>query len=121
MMKQQLHNRGSRGEKSLAVVAVLVLLLVAVCLMGIICEPSHGTELPPAVVTASSAAGNEDGPRIVGGFVPERRLGGPPPNDSSVVLSWNFINALFALIIALEILVFPLLFWLWFGKEQRME
>ena len=74
----------------------------------------------PAIVTAADKGIDNDGPRIVGGFVPERHPGPPPAKEASFWLSWNFINGLFVIIILFEIIVFPLLFWLWFGSRQQM-
>lgn len=112
----------SRWEKSLTLLAMLVLLLVSVCLFCIIYEPAgEYLDDPPPVVTASNYGSSEDGPKIVGGFVPERRMGPPPDREAPLFLSWDFINALFAIIIAFEVVVFPLLFWLWFGRQQHVE
>jgi len=112
-----------RGERVVTFLTMLVLLLVSCCLFGIIYEPDGGEYIdrPAPVVTAADSGSNADGPKIVGGFVPERHLGPPPIQESPVFLSWNFINGLFVIIILCEIIVFPLLFWLWFGRQQHLE
>ncbi|BAL83294.1 hypothetical protein SELR_15860 [Selenomonas ruminantium subsp. lactilytica TAM6421] len=121
-MKQRVHDSQSKGEKSVIVLAVLVLMLVSFCLFGIICEPDSGyEEEKPNIVTAADNGSDTEGPRIVGGFVPERHMGPPQPKEAPLFLSWDFINGLFVVIILFEIIVFPLLFWLWFGKQQHME
>ena len=122
-MKQQSNNVHGKGEKSLMILAVLVLLLVSFCLFGIICDPGGGgyVEEPPNMVTAANTGSDAEGPKIVGGFVPERHMGPPQAKEAPLFLSWNFINGLFVIIILFEIIVFPLLFWLWFGKQQHME
>ena len=114
---------GPRGRKNkrmtLAVVAAL--LLTVTCLVGIFVDETSVVEPQGAVVSYVNAAGSEgkDEPRVVGGFVPNRRLGPPPQKPDEEILSWDLINGLFAVIIFLELVVFPLLFWLWFGKEQH--
>lgn len=120
---QMQHVTHHRGEKTITFLAVLVLLLVSFCLFGIIYEPAGGEYLdqPATVVTAAENGSDADGPKIVGGFVPERHSGPPPMQESPAFLSWNFINALFVIIILCEIIVFPLLFWLWFGRQQHLE
>ena len=72
---------------------------------------------PPAVAVAADSDG--EGPRIVGGFVPERH--NPPEihKNETVFLSWEFINSLFALILVFEFIVMPILMWLWFGKKKE--
>ncbi len=119
-MQQAMH---CRGEKTITLLAVLVLLLVSFCLFGIIYEPVDGEYIdrPATVVTAADSGSDADGPKIVGGFVPARYSGPPPMQDSPAFLSWNFINALFIIIILCEIIVFPLFFWLWFGRQQHLE
>ena len=67
-----------------------------------------------------TAAASYDGPRIVGGVVPgetvraEEKSGEDKGNDP-IFLSWDFINGLFAIIIVLEFVIFPILFWMWFS------
>ena len=121
-MRQRMSSGYSNGEKYLTLLVILVLLFVSFCLLGVICESTddYYIEAPP-VVTAANNGTAGDGPRIIGGFVPERHYGIPPERDSSVFLSWDFINALFAIIIVFELVVFPLLFWLWFSKPQQLE
>lgn len=112
----------SNGEKYLTLLVILVLLLVSFCLIGIVCESDGDYALEPRPVMTAANGGSSDteGPRIVGGFVPERYDGEEPRRDGLMFLSWNFINALFAIIIVFELVVFPLLFWLWFGKRQSV-
>ena len=120
-MKQQMHDSQGKGEKTVIVLAMLVLMLVSFCLFGIIYEPDGGyVEDPPNVVTAADSGSDAEGPRVVGGFVPERHMGPPPPQEAPLFMSWDFINGLFVIIILFEIIVFPLLFWLWFGKQQHI-
>ena len=119
-MAQQMRNLSGRGDRKLTLIAVMALLLTVTCLFLVLGaqESSQHVE-QPAVVTA---AGDGDGPRIVGGFVPERRFGPPVTNNEfRNFLSWDIINGLFALIFALEFLIFPVLFWLWFGKQETVE
>ena len=51
-----------------------------------------------------AAADSGSGPRVVGGFVPEKFHGPPAVRWEGNLLSWEFINGLFALIFALEFL-----------------
>ena len=115
MMSQQ----GSleKGIATLCIAAVLLLTLT--CLAGLFVEDTVGEKNP--VVSMVTAAGVKEQPQIVGGYVPEHHQGPPPPRQESIFLSWDFINGLFAIILVVEFVVFPFLFWLWFGKDKRTE
>lgn len=108
-----------RKNKKMTLIVVAALLWTVICLVGVFVEEAsdrgRGETVPYMV-----ASDMQEQPRIVSGFVPDRHLG-PPPNQEEEVLSWDLINGLFAVIIFLELVVFPLLFWLWFGKEQHTE
>ena len=91
-MKQQMHDSQGKGEKTVIVLAMLVLMLVSFCLFGIIYEPDGGyVEDPPNVVTAADSGSDAEGPRVVGGFVPERHPGPPPPREAPLFMSWRDI------------------------------
>ena len=110
----------SRGDKNLTWLAVAVLAMVLLCMANLFSDVGKDDEpipQPPPIATA--ADNTEEGPRIVGGFVPEHH--GPPALQWSetVFLSWEFINGLFALILLFEFIVVPFLMWLWFGKKKE--
>ena len=107
-------------EKGIATLCIAtVLLLTLTCLVGLFVEDTADEK--PTVVAVVTAAGGKEQPQIVGGFVPERHQGPPPLRQESFFLSWDFINGLFAIILVVEFVVFPFLFWLWFGKDKRTE
>ena len=111
--------QGARDKKIVTFFIVAALLLTLGCLVGIFVEEvSDKGSAPVPVVTA---AGSKEQPQIVSGFVPDRHQGPPPPRQEAFFLSWDFINGLFALILLAEFVVFPLLFWLWFGKDKHTE
>lgn len=43
----------------------------------------------------------------------------PEDKDEPLILSWDFINGLFAVILVLEFIVFPILFWVWFRPIHK--
>ena len=43
----------------------------------------------------------------------------PDEEEEPLILSWEFINGLFVAILVLEFIVFPLLFWVWFGPKHK--
>ncbi|SFT73329.1 hypothetical protein SAMN02910356_01857 [Selenomonas sp. GACV-9] len=104
----------------------LVLLLIATTVAIFVSQvPCGGNGVP---MQRSYAAADADGPRVIGGFMPESLKGPPPsasePADASssqepVFLSWNFINGLFLGILVLEFVIFPILFWMWFGPGSQ--
>ena len=107
-------------EKGIATLCIAaVLLLTLTCLAGLFVEDTAGEKNP--VVSMVTAAGVKEQPQIVGGYIPERHQGPPPPRPESFFLSWDFINGLFAIILVVEFVIFPILFWLWFGKDKRTE
>ena len=66
------------------------------------------------------------GPRIVNdslveGERPPHQGHGPgvEEEDEPLILSWDFINGLFAAILVLEFIIFPILFWVWFGPIHK--
>ena len=110
----------SRGEKNLTWLAVGALLMALFCMVNLFCDDEADYQAMPSPPPMVMAADNgEDGPRIVGGFVPERH--NPPEihKNETVFLSWEFINSLFALILVFEFIVMPILMWLWFGKKKE--
>ena len=116
-MAQHKDNMPRHSDKKLTLLAVFVLFLTVSCLIWTMWaqDSSYQEEQPVAVVAAADSG---SGPRVVGGFVPEKFHGPPAVRWEGNLLSWEFINGLFALIFALEFLIFPVLFWLWFGKEK---
>lgn len=115
-MVQRGDNLPRHSDKKLTLMALFVLFLTVSCLVWTMWaqDSSYQVEEPAVVV----AADNGNGPKVVGGFVPKRFQGPPAVKWEGSILSWDFINGLFALIFALEFLIFPVLFWLWFGKEK---
>jgi len=109
-----------KGKKIMTLLMVAALLLTLTCLAGIFVEEGAdtGRNVPAAVVTA---AGVKEQPQIIGGFVPERHHGPPEPRQEAFFLSWDFINGVFAVILLMEFIIFPILFWLWFGKDKHTE
>lgn len=95
---------------------VFCILLAALLWAG---EPS--ASLPESV--PANAAGQENSLRITGGTVPSLPRQPAPPEEAPApfFLEWDFINGLFLVILILEFLVFPVLFWLWFGPEKKEE
>lgn len=116
MRKEKNRQRCTRKE-SFFILAVAFLFLVAVAAVGV-SQFSVGKDL--MVAQHATAATSYDGPRIVGGVVPgetvraEEKSGEDKGNDP-IFLSWDFINGLFAIIIVLEFVIFPILFWMWFS------
>lgn len=112
-----------RKNKKMAWIVAAALLLTVTCLAGIFVDEISVEEQRGEAVSYVHAAttGFKEEPRVVGGFVPHRHLGPPPQRPEEEILSWDLINGLFAVIIFLELVVFPLLFWLWFGKDQHTE
>ncbi|MCR5438069.1 MAG: hypothetical protein K6F01_01220 [Selenomonas sp.] len=116
MRKEKNRQRCTRKE-SFFILSVAFLFLVAVAAVGVSQFPV-GREL--MVSQHVTAAASYDGPRIVGGVVPgetvraEEKSGEDKGNDP-IFLSWEFINGLFAIIIVLEFVIFPILFWMWFS------
>ena len=104
--------QGGRDKWIITFCIAAVLLLTLTCLAGLFVEDTADEK--PVVVSVVTAAGVKEQPQIVGGFVPERRQGPPPLSQESFFLSWDFINGLFAIILVVEFVVFPFLFWLWF-------
>ena len=46
----------------------------------------------------------------------------PAASQDPVFLRWDFINGLFLGILVLEFVIFPILFWMWFGPgSQRVD
>ncbi len=98
----------------LTVAFLFIAAIAAVC----VSQFPVGREL--MVSQHATAAAPYDGPRIVGGFVPgattvPAEKSGDGKGNEPIFLSWEFINGLFAVIIVLEFVIFPILFWLWFG------
>ncbi|MCR5756584.1 MAG: hypothetical protein K6F95_01580 [Selenomonas sp.] len=112
--------RRAKRKSIMPLFMVAALLLTLTCLAGIFSEDGSDTvrNAPPAVATAAGAL---EKPQIVGGFVPERHHGLPEPRQEAFFLSWDFINGLFVLILLMEFIIFPFLFWLWFGKHDHTE
>lgn len=111
--------QGARDNKIMTFLIVAVLSLTLTCLAGIFVE-----EVPDkdsAQVPVATAAGTKEEPQIVSGFVPNRLHMPLEPKQESFFLSWDFINGLFAIILLVEFIVFPFLFWLWFGKDKHTE
>ena len=51
-----------------------------------------------------------------------RRTAVPAASQDPVFLRWDFINGLFLGILVLEFVIFPILFWMWFGPgSQRVD
>lgn len=121
-MDERYEPRGRKNKKMTLAVAAALLLTVT-CLLGIFVDEASVEEPRGGAVSYVNAASTElkEEPRVVGGFVPHRRLGPPPQKQDEEILSWNLINGLFAVIIFLEMVVFPVLFWLWFGKKNHTE
>lgn len=112
---------GGWEKRIMAMFIAAALLLTLVCLAGIFVEEVSDKGSGQRPVPVVTAAGIEEQPHIVSGFVPERHQGPPPPKQESFFLSWDFINGLFAVILLMEFVVFPFLFWLWFGKGRHTE
>lgn len=116
-MKEEKNRRRYTTKESLFILTVAFLFLVTVTAVGVSQFPV-GREL--MVSQHVTAAASYDGPRIVGGVVPgetvraEEKSGEDKGNDP-IFLSWDFINGLFAIIIVLEFVIFPILFWMWFS------
>ena len=73
-------------------------------------------------VDRPSDRSGHDGPRVIGKspVVDGRSVqAGLDTQEEPVFLSWDFINGLFAAILVLEFVVFPFLFWLWFGPIHK--
>lgn len=115
MVKRQ----GAKDKKIMTICIVAALWLTLTCLVGIFVE--EVTYIDSGKAAMVTAAGSKEQPQIVSGFVPDRHYGPPPPQQESFFLSWNFINGLFAIILVVEFIVFPILFWLWFGHEKNTE
>ncbi|MBE6075205.1 MAG: hypothetical protein E7202_11960 [Selenomonas ruminantium] len=106
----------------------LALLVIATTFAIFVSQvPCGGNVIPSQRGYAASEA---DGPRIIGGFVPEAPRGAPPAElrddpaapQEPVFLRWDFINGLFLGILVLEFVIFPILFWMWFGPgSQRVD
>ncbi len=111
--------QGARDKKIMMFCIVTALFLTLTCLVGLFVEEvTHDDCGNVPVVTA---AGIKEEPQIISGFVPDRHHGPPPARQESFFLSWDFINGLFAIILLAEFIVFPILFWLWFGQDKHIE
>lgn len=116
MRKEKNRQRCTRKE-SFFILAVAFLFLVAVAAVGV-SQFSVGKDL--MVAQHATAATSYDGPRILGGVVPAETMqaketAGEDKGNDPIFLSWDFINGLFAIIIVLEFVIFPILFWMWFS------
>ena len=111
--------QGARDNKIMTLLIVAVLSLTLTCLAGIFVEEVPDKDSAP--VPVATAAGTKEEPQIVSGFVPNRLHMPPEPRQEAFFLSWDFINGLFAIILLVEFIVFPILFWLWFGKDKHTE
>ena len=74
------------------------------------------------LVSADNRGDYHTSPRILSnpvadGIQPLRPCSDEP--EESVLLSWDFINGLFVVILVLEFVVFPVLFWIWFGPIHK--
>ena len=106
----------------------MALLVIATTLAIFVSQVPCGGNVIPS--SRGYAATDADGPRVVGGFVPETPRGAPPAelrddpaaSQEPVFLRWDFINGLFLGILVLEFVIFPILFWMWFGPgSQRVD
>jgi len=120
--REMAKGQGGSENNIIKGLVVAVLLVTLICLVGTFAEENADTDAkinqPASMVTA---AGTKEKPQIVNGFVPERHHGLPPPKEEAFFLSWDFVNALFAIILLVEFIVFPFLFWLWFGHHRHTE
>lgn len=118
-MKGAYKKKPGRGAAGFVLRGIAVLLAAAVFVFQV---PSCSSLI---TIPRVSASGRDDGPCIIGGFVPENPYGIPEPQDNRefqdpeepFFLSWNFINGLFLGILVLEFFIFPFLFWMWFGPN----
>lgn len=96
-------------------------MVFCIMLAAVLWEGGSSAPLPESV--PATAAGQNDSPRIIGGMVPSlpRRPGPPKDPPAPFFLEWDFINGLFLVVLVLEFLIFPVLFWLWFGPEKKEE
>lgn len=74
------------------------------------------------LVSADNRGAYHNSPRILNnpvgdGIQPLRPCSDEP--EESVLLSWDFINGLFVVILVLGFVVFPVLFWIWFGPIHK--
>lgn len=116
-MKEEKNRRRCTRKESFFILVVAFMFLMTAVVVGI-SQFSVGREL--MVSQHVTAASSYDGPRIVGGVVPGEtgRPGEKLEEDKEsdpIFLSWDFINGLFAAIIVLEFVIFPILFWIWFS------
>ena len=107
-------------KRWLAVVAVIILMLTTISIAAItqISAVRQRMAMVETVVidTEINELGNSF--RAAGAIEPP-----PPPPPAKhkfnpvieFLLDWDFINALFIVIMVVEFVVFPGLFWLWFG------
>lgn len=117
-MKEANDGRRYTRKESFFILTVAFLFIAAIAAVCVSQFPV-GREL--MVSQHATAATPYEGPRVVGGFVPgatavpEEKPGDGDKGNEPIFLSWEFINGLFAIIIVLEFVIFPILFWLWFG------
>lgn len=114
---------GHRCRWKIVVVSVGVLILTAVGVAWFTQLPSV-EQKPVPEQTDFSSDRHHKGPRIVDGSLAEGERPphpGPGPEDENepLILSWDFINGLFAAILVLEFIIFPILFWVWFGPIHK--
>ena len=110
-----------RCHWKIVVASIGMLVLAVVVVTGITQLPSL-EQKPVSEQVNFSMDRPHKGPRIVDNPLTDgERPPHPCPEDEKepLILSWDFINGLFAVILVLEFIVFPILFWVWFRPIHK--